>query len=93
MMDDVDEKLKLTKEIGDLVNDIQRMELLLYQRQWEKIHANLIDLDRRYLEVHLYNLLGLNISRNLLENAKNCLNLLCVLYFVKTMKIVERERR
>lgn len=34
MMDDVDEKLKLTKEIGDLVNDIQRMELLLYQRQW-----------------------------------------------------------
>lgn len=93
MMDYVDEKLKLTKEICDLVNDIQGMELLLYRRQWGKIRANLIDLDRRYFEVHLYNLLGLNISRSLLENAQNCLNLLCVLYFVKTMKIVERERR
>lgn len=89
MMDDADEKLKLTKEIGDLVNDIQRMELLLYQRQWEKIHANLIDLDRRYFEIHLYNLLGLNVSRSLLDNAKNCLSLLYILYFVKTMKILK----
>lgn len=87
------EKIKKVNEYGEIKNDLEKTQNLLYNKNWNELSSHLQNLMLKYFgETLVYNSFNPNPPRSLQENARNCIKFLNELMISKRIEIVEIPR-
>lgn len=80
------------KEISDIINEIEKLDRLVYQDKWDKVVQHLQDISQNHkIEKAVYNSVNPSPPQSMQQSAANCRQFLLVLGAEKIAKELSKH--